>query len=65
MYMDRLYAAVAVCMTVSHASAADNLGHGNVSSVTAVNGACVQSTTNGGNIQFWEIQAGGTYDRDA
>jgi hypothetical protein len=55
-------AAVAVCMTVSRADAADNLGHGYVSSVTAVNGECVQSTTNGGGIQFWEIQAGGTYD---
>ena len=54
-------AAVAVCMTVSRASAADNLGHGYVSSVTAGNGECVQSTTNGGGIQFWDIQAGGTY----
>ena len=31
-------AAVAVCMTMSRAGAADNFGHGYVSSVTAVNG---------------------------
>jgi len=53
--------AVVVSMTVSRAGAADNLGHGYVSSVTAGNGECVQSTTNGGGIQFWDIQAGGTY----
>src|SRR5262245_9861462 len=54
-------AAIAVCMTVSRAAAADNLGHGFVSNVTAANGECVQSTTNNGGIQFWDIQAGGTY----
>ena len=53
-------AAVAVCMTVSRAGAADNLGHGYVSSVTS-GPDCVYSDTNGGGIQFWDIQAGGTY----
>ena len=47
-------------MTVSRAGAADNLGHGYVSSVTGSNN-CVYSDTNGGGIQFWDIQAGGTY----
>ena len=53
-------AAVAVCMMVSRAGAADNLGHGYVSNVTSSTN-CVQSNTNGGGIQFWDIQAGGTY----
>jgi hypothetical protein len=53
-------AAIAVCITMS-VNAADNLGHGYVSSVTAGNGECVKSTTNGGGIQFWDLQAGGTY----
>ena len=53
-------AAVAVCMTVSRAGAADNLGHGFVSNVTSSTN-CVYSDTNGGGIQFWDIQAGGTY----
>ena len=53
-------AAVAVCMTVSRAGAADNLGHGYVSDVTSSTN-CVFSDTNGGGIQFWDIQAGGTY----
>jgi hypothetical protein len=53
-------AAVAVCMTMSAAYGQANLGAGFVSSVTS-NGSCVGSTTNGGGIQFWEIQAGGTY----
>jgi hypothetical protein len=39
-----------------------NLDNATVSNVTGVNGACVKSTTNGGGIQFWDIQAGGTYD---
>jgi hypothetical protein len=47
-------------MTVSRAGAADNLGHGYVSSVTSSTN-CVYSDTNGGGIQFWDIQAGGTY----
>ena len=53
-------AAVAVCMMVSRAGAADNLGHGFVSNVTSSTN-CVYSDTNGGGIQFWDIQAGGTY----
>ena len=53
-------AAVAVCMTVSRAGAADNLGHGFVSNVTSSTN-CVYSDTNGGGNQFWDIQAGGTY----
>jgi len=41
-------------------NAADNLGHGFVSNVTSSTN-CVYSDTNGGGIQFWDIQAGGTY----
>jgi hypothetical protein len=41
---------------------ASNLGNATISDVTAVNGECVKSTTTGGGIQFWDIQAGGTYD---
>jgi hypothetical protein len=52
-------AAIALCMTMS-VDAADNLGHGYVSSVTSGTN-CVYSDTNGGDIQFWDIQAGGTY----
>jgi hypothetical protein len=37
-----------------------NLGSAYISNVTS-NGNCVASTTNGGGIQFWDIQAGGTY----
>lgn len=37
-----------------------NLGSGFVSSVTSST-SCVVSTTNGGGIQFWDIQSGGTY----
>jgi len=36
------------------------LGTAFVSSVTS-GASCVHSTTNGGGIQFWDIQAGGTY----
>src|SRR5438067_10463386 len=58
-------AAVAVCTIMTAALAVgpppDNLGLGYVSSVTS-NGSCVASTTNGGGIQFWDIQAGGTYE---
>jgi hypothetical protein len=39
---------------------AANFGSAFVSNVTS-SGNCVQSTTNGGGIQFWDIQAGGTY----
>src|SRR6266700_5039414 len=52
-------AAIAVCMTIN-VNAADNLGDGYVSSVTSSTN-CVYSDTNGGGIQFWDIQAGGTY----
>src|SRR5438552_10613150 len=52
-------AAIAVCMTIN-VNAADNLGHGYVSSVTSGTN-CVYSDTNGGGNQFWDIQAGGTY----
>lgn len=52
-------AAIAVCLTIS-VNAADNLGSGYVSSVTSGTN-CVYSDTNGGGIQFWDIQAGGTY----
>jgi hypothetical protein len=56
-------AAMAVCMTMSTAhvqGAPANLGTGYVSSVTSTSN-CVYSDTNGGGIQFWDIQAGGTY----
>jgi hypothetical protein len=53
-------AAVAVCMTVSRAGAQANLGDGYVSSVTSSTN-CVYSDTNGGGVQAWDIQAGGTY----
>jgi hypothetical protein len=46
-------------MTIN-VNAADNLGHGYVSSVTSSTN-CVYSDTNGGGIQAWDIQAGGTY----
>ena len=52
--------AVAVCMTVSRAGAADNLGHGYLSNVTSSTN-CVFNDVNGGGNQFWDIQAGGTY----
>jgi hypothetical protein len=41
---------------------ADATGAATISNVTAVNGECVQSTTNNGGVQFWDVQAGGTYD---
>jgi hypothetical protein len=52
-----------VCMTMTTAhvqGAPDNLGTGYVSNVTSTTN-CVFSDTNGGGIQFWDIQAGGTY----
>src|SRR5438477_2534656 len=56
-------AAVAVCtiMSAAHVQGADNLGHGYVSNVTSSTNNCVYSDTNGGGIQFWDIEAGGTY----
>jgi hypothetical protein len=56
-------AAMAVCMSMTMSAVGpppSNLGNAYVSSVTS-NGSCVHSTTNGGGIQFWDIQAGGTY----
>jgi hypothetical protein len=51
-------------MTLSTAYAGQcgpgNLGCGYISNVTS-NGNCVQSTTNNGGQQFWDIEAGGTY----
>jgi hypothetical protein len=44
---------------------ADATGNATISNVTAVNGECVQSTINptpNGDVQFWDVQAGGTYD---
>jgi len=59
-------AAVAVSVTMSTVPVQGqgppaNLGSAYVSNVTGASGACVHSTTNGGGIQFWDIQAGGTY----
>ena len=51
---------LAGCFLCGNIFAADNLGHGYVSSVTSSTN-CVFSDTNGGGIQFWDIQAGGTY----
>jgi hypothetical protein len=53
-------AALTLCMSMTMSAAPANLGSGFISSVTS-NGSCVQSTTNNGGIQFWDIQAGGTY----
>jgi hypothetical protein len=48
-------------MSTAHVQGAPaNLGTAYVSNVTS-NGSCVASTTNGGGIQFWDLQAGGTY----
>src|SRR5215471_7414004 len=57
--------AVALCITASTTVGGGppaNFGAAFISNVAAVNGECVQSNTNGGGIQFWDIQAGGTYD---
>ena len=51
---------LAGCFLCGNIFAADNLGHGYVSSVTSSTN-CVFSDTNDGGIQFWDIQAGGTY----
>ncbi len=48
------------CFLCGNTFGQDNLGSAFVSNVTS-NGSCVASTTNGGGIQFWDIQAGGTY----
>jgi hypothetical protein len=51
---------LAGCFLCGNIFAADNLGHGYISSVTSSTN-CVYSDTNGGGNQFWDIQAGGTY----
>src|SRR5204863_8216949 len=51
---------LAGCFLCGTIFAADNLGHGYVSSVTNSTN-CVFSVTNGGGIQFLDIQAVGTY----
>jgi hypothetical protein len=54
-------AAVAVCITMGTVGAGPaNLGNATVSNVTSTSN-CVYSDTNGGGVQFWDIQAGGTY----
>src|SRR4029453_6423484 len=54
-------AAVALCTIMTTAFAAPaNLGSAYISNVTSGSN-CGQSNTNGGGIQFWDIQAGGTY----
>src|SRR5438874_333 len=55
-----LIIALTGCFLCGNIFAAANLGSAFVSNVTSV-ANCVQSTTNGGGIQFWDIQAGGTY----
>lgn len=55
-------ALAALCITAGTVAAAPaNLGNAIISNVTSSDGSCVQSTTNNGGIQFWDIQAGGTY----
>src|SRR5438034_4761216 len=54
-------AALALCITMTaSAGKPSNLGSAYISNVTSSTN-CVVSTTNGGGIQFWDIQAGGTY----
>jgi uncharacterized protein (DUF2141 family) len=52
----------ALCMTTSAGAigSPNNLGQAYISNVTSGSN-CVFSNTNGGGIQFWDIQAGGTY----
>ena len=38
----------------------DNLGQAYISNVTSGSN-CVASTVNGGGVQFWDLEAGGTY----
>ena len=57
-------AAMAMCMSMTMSAVGPppgNLGAGYVSNVTSSGGSCVFSDTNGGGIQFWDIQAHGTY----
>jgi hypothetical protein len=56
--------ALAGCFLCGNIFAQANLGNATISNVTGANGACVASTTNPGphgDVQFWDIQAGGTY----
>ncbi len=55
-----LIIALTGCFLCGNIFAAANLGSATVSNVTS-DANCVQSTTNNGGIQFWDIQAGGTY----
>ncbi|PYK84248.1 MAG: hypothetical protein DME40_19735 [Verrucomicrobia bacterium] len=48
-------------MSTASAAGPANLGQGYISNVTGSAGNCVFSDTNGGGIQFWDVQAGGTY----
>jgi hypothetical protein len=47
-------------MGTATGGAPNNLGQGYISNVTSGSN-CVFSNTNGGGIQFWDIQSGGTY----
>jgi hypothetical protein len=49
-----------LCGNIFGAGHPANLGNAYISNVTSASN-CVASTTNGGGIQFWDIQAGGTY----
>ena len=53
-------AAVAVCITMTTATAAQ-LGQAYISSVTSSGPDCVANTVNNGGPQFWDIQSGGIY----
>src|ERR1044072_9979677 len=49
-----------LCGNIFGAGHPANLGNAYISNVTSASN-CVYSDTNGGGIQFWDIQAGGTY----
>ena len=51
---------LAGCFLCGNIFAQANLGHAYVSNVTSTSN-CVYSDTNDGGVQFWDIQAGGTY----
>ena len=54
-------AALSVCITMTaSAGKPSNLGDAYISSVTSGSN-CVANTINGGSVQFWDIQVGGTY----
>ena len=54
-------ACIAVAGMLLSTAHATQLGNGYISNVTSSGGSCVSADTNGGGIQFWDIQAGGTY----